>query len=415
MGVGMAVVEPVRVVAAERLLDALPDAVVVIDAGGMVVDGNRTAALLMGRPVEEWRGQSGLDLVHPDDAHLAALSLASVQGKEVGTAIELRVRAKDGWRLMEIVGAPMDDGLIVLSMRDLTERRRWEVAGNDVAGFRSLVQNSTTLTALLDGDGTVRSVSSAVTRLLGHDPEDVCSASLLDIVDPADRLGVESALADASSQSSGSEPVVVEAGLMHFSGVSTPFELTVVSLLDDPTVRGLVVSAHDITRLRQAREAAAELAHVDALTGLPNRRAFDAALARASTIANTDRIDSLVFVLDLDGFKHLNDCFGHAVGDQALRHVADALRSSVRETDFVARLGGDEFGVILVGCAPDAGPQAGQQFEQTLRQRLAQHLDALPAAVGVTIGHESLRFADDAAAVLHQADMVMLARKPDRS
>lgn len=411
MGFGMRVVEPVRVVAAERLLDALPDAVVVIDSGGTVLEGNRTAARLMGRPVDEWRGQSGLDLIHPDDAHLAALSLASVQGKEVGTAIELRVRGKDGWRLMEIVGAPMDDGLIVLSMRDLTERRRWEVAGDDIAGFRSLVQNSTTLTALLNGDGIVRSVSSAVTRLLGHDPEDVCSASLLRIVDPTDRLGVESALAAARTQPSGSEPVVVEAGFTHFSGAIMPFELTVVSLLDDPTVRGLVVSAHDITRLRQAREAAAALAHLDALTGLPNRRAFDAALARAWTTANGDGIESLVFVLDLDGFKHLNDCFGHSVGDEALRHVADALRSSVRETDFVARLGGDEFGVILVGCAADAG----RQFEQTLRQRLEQHLDALPAAVGFTIGHESLHSAGDAATVLHQADMAMLARKPNHS
>lgn len=389
------------------MFDALPDAVVVMDGGGTVVDGNRTAERLMGRPLEEWRGASGLDLVHPDDAHLAALSLASVQGKDVGTAIELRVRGADGWRLMEVVGAPMGDGLIVLAMRDLTERRRWEVATDDTAGFRSLVQNSTTLTMLLDADGVVRSVSSAITRLLGQDPEHVCSSSLLEIVDPADHAAVVAVLEEAAHREAGSEPLSVEARLIGFGGSVTPFELTVASLLDDPTVRGLVVSGHDITRLRQAREALAELAHMDSLTGLPNRRAFDDALAREWTIANRDGIDSFVLVFDLDGFKQLNDRFGHAVGDQALRQVAAALRSCVRHTDVVGRLGGDEFGVILVGC-PE---HVMERFEQTLRNRLDVHLAELPAAVDFSIGHASLRSIDDAATVLHRADMMMLSRK----
>lgn len=404
----MSVVDRSRVTSSRDLVDALPDAVVVIDAGGVVVDGNRTAERLLGRPLGEWVGASGLDLVHPDDVHLAVLSLASVQSKEVGTPIELRVSTTEGWRLMELVGAPAGD-LIVLSMRDLTQRRRWEVAGDDVARFRSLVQHAATLTMLLDGDGTVRSSSSAITRLLGQDPEDICDASILTLVHTDDRGDVEAAIGHAATRAAGTEPVTVEARLAHFGGPFVPFELTIVGLLDDPTVRGLVVSGHDITRLRQAQEALAVLAHVDSLTGLPNRRAFDAALTREWTRANVDGTDSYVVVIDLDGFKALNDRFGHAAGDQALQQVAAALRGCVRDGDVVGRLGGDEFGVILTGAG---GTTSASVFETLLGKRLTERIDALPAPVGFTVGVTALRASSTPEAALHAADVAMLARKP---
>ena len=63
--------------------------------------------------------------------NLALVSIASVQGKDVGTPLELRVRGHDGWRLVEMIGAPFGDAILV-SLRDLTERRRWEVAGNEI-------------------------------------------------------------------------------------------------------------------------------------------------------------------------------------------------------------------------------------------------------------------------------------------
>lgn len=404
--------DPPEVLGGRELVDALPDAVVVIDSRGTVVDGNRAAEQVLGLPLKEWKGQSSLDLIHPDDSHMAVLSLASVQTKEVGTAIELRVRTSDGWRLMEVIGAPTAGGLIVLCMRDLTQRRRWEVAGDDVAQFRALVQNATTLTMLLDRGGAVRSTSSAITRVLGRDPEDICGSSLLSIVDPADRAAVELALARAVVSAPGAEPVTVEARLTQLDTFSVPFELTIVSLLDDPTVQGLLVSGHDITRLRQAQEALAELAHFDALTGLPNRRAFDAALHREWAATTRGDTQSYLLVIDLDGFKRLNDGFGHAAGDVALRQVAEALRQSLRGTDFVGRIGGDEFGVILVNCGSDS---AARRFEEMLRHRLAERLDSLPAPVDFTVGHAPLRGSLGPDAVLHDADMAMLRRKSHHS
>ena len=391
------------------LVEWLPDAVVVIDASGIVVRANRAAERALQRPRSEWLGMSGLDLVHPDDLHLAALSLASVEGKEVGTPIELRMRTIDGWRLVEVVGAPLEDGFIALSMRDLTERRRWEVAGGETARFRSLVQHAASITMLLSAGGVVESVSAALTRMLGHDPEHVCGRPLWNIVAPDDRPLVEAAIHKAATSPSGNAPITVEALLVRAGdhGV-VPFELTIVSLLDDPTVGGLVLSGHDISRLRAAQESLAELAHFDSLTGLPNRRAFDAALEREWALTALDGTDSFVIVADLDRFKTLNDLHGHAAGDEALRQVARALRASVRETDVVARLGGDEFAAILIRCG---GEPAVLGFETVLKERLAERLASLPIAIDISIGHASLRRSTSAAAALHDADLAMLSRK----
>ena len=392
-----------------ELVEWLPDAVVVIDAAGTVVRANRAAERVMQRPRAEWLGMSGLDLVHPDDLHLAAVSLASVEGKDVGTPIELRMRTNDGWRLVEVVGAPLEDGFIALSMRDLTDRRRWEVAGGETARFRSLVQHAASVTMLLTGTGVVESVSAALTRMLGHDPELVCGRPLLGIVAPDDRPLVEAAIRAAAEAPSGSEPITVEALLVRAADHAVvPFELTIVSLLDDPTVGGLVLSGHDISRLRAAQESLAELAHFDSLTGLPNRRAFDAALEREWALTALDGIDSFVVVADLDRFKMLNDLHGHAAGDEALRQVARALRASVRETDVVARLGGDEFAAILIRCG---GEPAVLGFQAVLRERLRERLRSLPVSVDMSIGHASLRRSDSAAAALHDADLAMLSQK----
>ena len=400
-----------RTASSPDLFDQLPDAVVVIDGSGTVTRGNRAAARIMGRPAEAFVGTSGLDLVHPDDLQLAALSLASVEGKEVGTPIELRLATEDGWRLVEVVGAPLENGHIALSMRDLTDRRRWEVAGGEVARFRALVQHGTTLTMLLDDDGVVISASGAISRQLGHDPELVCDQPLLRIVHPDDRILVRAAIISAAGTAPGAPATAVEARLSTAEGTHVPFELNIVSLLDDPTVGGLVVSGHDITRLHQAQAALAELAHFDALTGLPNRRAFDAALEDQWTLTARDGIDSFVVVADLDGFKVLNDEHGHATGDEALRQVGQALRRSVRATDLVARLGGDEFGIILIRCG---GEPAAIGFASILRDRIEDACRCLPSPLTVSLGHASLRDADSAAAALHQADLSMYEDKRRR-
>ena len=227
----------------------LPDGIVIVDGAGSIVWGNASAERMFERTLDDWVGQSGLNLVHPDDHELVLRSLTSIQGKDVGTPIEIRINAASGWRLVEIVGTTVQwlrERVVLLCLRDVTERRRFELARGHEARFRSLVHNAGSVIMLVTADGVIESVSGAITRLLGHDPELLEQRSLVDIVAEDDRGELVAALTAARSASS--HPVQTRVGLLrHDGGAVVPFELSIANLLDDPTVEGLVISAHDAT------------------------------------------------------------------------------------------------------------------------------------------------------------------------
>ncbi|MFQ5763559.1 MAG: GGDEF domain-containing protein, partial [Rhodospirillales bacterium] len=107
-----------------------------------------------------------------------------------------------------------------------------------------------------------------------------------------------------------------------------------------------------------------DLAATDELTGLLNRRGFEAALARAMAGARRYHEKGVLVFIDLDGFKPVNDTYGHAAGDEVLRQVSRLLAESVRATDFVGRLGGDEFAVVLTRTDWEAGLKRAEAFDQ---------------------------------------------------
>jgi PAS domain S-box-containing protein len=250
------------------LLADLPDVVIVLTQEGRLQWGNHAAERLFGRLLDESIGLPALELVHPDDLELVLRSLVSIQGKEAGTLIEVRAKAVTGWRLFEVLGAPVDwfgEPAVLFSLRDLTERRRFEVARSEEARFRSLVHNAAAMTILVSPAGLVDSVSGALSRMLGHDPELVEHRPLAELVAQTDRPALTAALSRAAQGASASNPVIVEVGMLrHASDESVPFELWLVNLVDDPIVGGFVVSAHDITQRvtaeREVRETLSLLA-----------------------------------------------------------------------------------------------------------------------------------------------------------
>src|SRR3984957_17225720 len=234
-----------------RLLNAFPEIVVVLDAQGNVLWANDLAVELFGRPLESAIGMSGIEYVHPDDLEIVLRSLESIQSKTVGTPLEIRAKIGEDWRLIELIGTPVswfEKGAVLFSIRDLTGRRRFELARDNVARFRSLVHNATTIMMLLSPAGEVESVSGAMTRMLGHDPEDVEGEPLANIVTPNDRPALRVAIEQALRDSSASQPVVQALRLVRRGSAEMfSFELSIVSLVDDPTVGGLVVTAHDVS------------------------------------------------------------------------------------------------------------------------------------------------------------------------
>ncbi len=229
----------------------LPDSVVIIDEDGNVAWGNSSAQRLFGRSLSDSIGISGLDLVHPDDQELVLRSLTTIQDKEVGDPIEIRVESVTGWRLVEIVGTPLHlsgKRLVLLCLRDLTKRRRFELASGREPRFRSLVHNVGSIIMLVSATGLLESASGAITRVLGHDPELIEMRPFTDIVSEPDRRQVVTALTQAARGATAAHPVTIRVELLRHDGKSTvPFELSIVDLIEDPTVEGFVISAHDAT------------------------------------------------------------------------------------------------------------------------------------------------------------------------
>jgi diguanylate cyclase (GGDEF)-like protein len=181
---------------------------------------------------------------------------------------------------------------------------------------------------------------------------------------------------------------------------------------DDGVLYGAVASYDDVTaRVEQDRRMRRE-AETDPLTGLANRRALERTLDAALTRAVKRSRSVGVVMLDLDGFKAINDNHGHAAGDEALREVARRLRGCVRERDLVARLGGDEFVLVLT----DVGGRSG-----AVQDAVARIQDALATPVQVNDISASLRAAigvavfpgdgADAADLIAHADRAMYAAK----
>ncbi len=166
----------------------------------------------------------------------------------------------------------------------------------------------------------------------------------------------------------------------------------------------------DAQRAVKERDTLHSLAHSDPLTGLLNRRGLDEALTRGLGRATPDRILAL-YMLDLDGFKPVNDQYGHDVGDELLKVVAQRLRASVRVGDAVARLGGDEFVVMAHGLTNEA--QARELGEKLLEAfRTPFKLDEQVCSVTATIGYAlSPTDTTDGGALLKAADAAMYAGK----
>ncbi len=168
-----------------------------------------------------------------------------------------------------------------------------------------------------------------------------------------------------------------------------------------------------LVMLEEHASSNAYLAHHDELTGLANRRMFAARLTLA--IDRSERRDTslAVVVLDLDGFKNINDTLGHSTGDQVLRAVASSLRSNVRASDTVARMGGDEFVILAEGLS---GESSARRFADSILSAVQHPIVFqgqtmnISASVGIAMYPQDSR---DAMKLLRIADQRMYHRKKD--
>jgi diguanylate cyclase (GGDEF)-like protein/PAS domain S-box-containing protein len=272
--------------------------------------------------------------------------------------------------------------------------------------FATAFSDAPTGMGLVGSDGRWQQVNRTLCDLLGYSEEELLGRTPQDITHPDD-LAIGPPLLQETLAGK-RERYEIQKRYVHADGHAIWAQLS-CSLVrdDDGTPLHLIAHITDITERLELQERLQTLADRDSLTGLFNRRRFEEELE--NQLARSARFGdrAALAMIDLDGFKRVNDTRGHAAGDEVLRSTAQALSLRIRATDTLARLGGDEFAVILLGV--DEG-QAG-----ALATSLAEAVRNAPgnAAVTASVGVTAITGADTADRALARADAAMYAAKRD--
>ena len=348
--------------APEPSLDGLPDPVIAVDGEGALRYANERAVSVLGWTHEEFVGRPVFDVIHPDDLNLAISSLSTVVQKDTGDLIMVRVRSGTGvWIALEIRGAQQrldDRDVTVLIARDTSDRHRLELDQGEAAVLRAVMANMHGMVALVDPDGTVRSINGAVTRLLGHDPELAPGRPFIGFVHEDDREQVLDAVTVLRPQ----ESVHLDARFVTTTGDLVTCEFTVNNLRDDPTVGGYIVSGQVATALTDARKRVNFLADHDNRTGLLNRDGF----MRAAHDLIRQGGGLGLMIIDIAQFRSINELYGEPVGDKVLSAVAGRI-DEIRWPDLLtARFGGDEFVLAVRSASPSAIEMLGDRVRREI-------------------------------------------------
>lgn len=177
----------------------------------------------------------------------------------------------------------------------------------------------------------------------------------------------------------------------HDAGDGRTLEIDWVPIMRDHDQLGRVWLVRDVSDRKQRETMLATLAATDALTALPNRRSFMSTLESVvSSLRTNPERQAVLLMIDIDYFKRVNDTYGHAVGDEVLRHVASTIRKGLRQQDVAARLGGEEFSALLLGLGPGEAHVLAERLRARIAESAVETTDGGRIAVTVSIGLAAL-------------------------
>jgi diguanylate cyclase (GGDEF)-like protein/PAS domain S-box-containing protein len=358
------------------------------------------AAILAGRPLSTVRLTAGERLAARDPIERLR-TLAALESNMALNATRTIAQATDGNVASSIVlQAALGAGGLLLSL--LLAWALVATTRRQTAQFRSVVDSSTDF-VLVFGDEGCRYASPSVVRMTGRSEAGLLGGGILDVVHEDDRPAVRAA-------AHGGEPHELVFRVEDAFGGWRRLEARVSDLRHDRQVRGLVFNARDVTERIQLEEQLTRQAFHDSLTELPNRALFrdrlDHALARSRRSAEP----LAVLLVDLDGFKQINDSLGHDAGDQVLEEVAGRFAASVRAADTVARFGGDEFAVLVEGADERQSTATAVRLLETLTAPIsvAGRELVLTASIGVVVHAGGSATGEN---LVRDADIAMYAAK----
>ncbi|HTY40566.1 MAG TPA: EAL domain-containing protein [Thermoanaerobaculia bacterium] len=274
----------------------------------------------------------------------------------------------------------------VVAVRENVRLSAEGAARQSEARFRTLVQHSSDLIAVVDLDTTIRYQSPSVERVLGFRPEELQGTRLSDLAHADDVGRVAGLVSEAAGRPGSSAPA--EWRLRRRDGHVFFAEVIATNLLHDVSIEGIALTIRDIQERKSLEEQLTHQAFHDPLTGLANRALLSNRVEHARARNLRGGKPCAVVLLDLDDFKAINDSLGHAAGDQVLIEVARRLETCIRAGDTAARLGGDEFAVLLEDSADaSSAREVAQRIAASLRPpvRLDPREVFLTASMGLAV------------------------------
>ena len=274
--------------------------------------------------------------------------------------------------------------------------------------FRALTEQSTDIILIADPSGQIKYASPSVHAVLALQGDSLSGMNMMDLVHPDDFART---MSRGPRSVSCSQNPIVEVRLRHADGRWLYFECVVRNLIQHKNIGGVVYNARDITERKHAQEQLLFNATHDALTGLPDRALF---LGRLQSVV--DRMKrhpheaGAVLFIDIDDFKVVNDCYGHAIGDALIKEVCTRLRACVRSDGAIARMGGDEFAVLVEDVAdPSDAIRVAERIQSSFERPFL--LEGLEVFKSMSIGIALTSPETSAEAVLQNADIAMYRAK----
>ena len=337
-----------------------------------------------------WRG-----LIHPDDRMQVDRAIVPhLEGRASAYEIEHRMLHRSGhyvWvfgRAMIVERGPKGEPIrIVGTHLDITDRKSAEIkqALNE-RRLKAINDNVPAIVAHLDLNQCYLTANEEFRRTFGIDPAAMLGRTLRCVRGEAVYAQmaphVIATLAGETRRFELSDTI---------DGLGHHFQHSFIPDVDEAgAVQGFYSVSFDITASKETQCRLEELARVDALTGLPNRRQFDERVEQALQRRHRSAQHVAVMYLDIDHFKAINDSLGHAGGDAVLKEFGSRLKASVRETDLAARLAGDEFVVLLEGLTiKDDACSVAQKIVDTMRVGFKVEGTSLRVTTSLGIGFSS--------------------------
>lgn len=386
---------------------------------GTWVDANQALCGMLGYEREVLLGMTFQQITHPEDLDKDMVLLQdTLSGQRDGYQMDKRYLHRDG----SVIEAVLSVALV-------------RATNGDPIHFVSQIQNVTAQRCaerlLLESEQRVSAALSAIRdpivcldhedRITLHNPaaaallqgRDTPPARLLDVSpqvafwplkQPDSTLSWAQMLHRAKG--SGLPPELV---MRCFDGVELHVDVQVTQISTrSGDESGLVMVLRDVSGERARTSEERRRALHDELTKLPNRRALTEAFERAAS-----RTPGSLMLLDLDGFKRVNDELGHEAGDQVLVRAAAVMRAQVRPSDLVVRLGGDEFAVMLPGCSVANARRIGLGLVEALSRGLAEELPEAGPVVTASAGLTGFTPGQSLSTVLRTADEALYAAKAE--